>query len=84
MTQITTLKLAVISMMAGALLLIGAFLITTSMVSAQTPPLEPTPSATEPATPDGQRSREDCPKENGADGESTTGVRSDGPRLFRQ
>jgi len=87
MTQVTTVKLAVVSTMVGALLLLGAFLIVSPMASAQTPPPEPTPSQTQPRpTPEGDqpahRSREDCPKDE-ADGESTTGVRG-GPRSFRQ
>ncbi|MPZ48159.1 MAG: hypothetical protein GEU75_02410 [Dehalococcoidia bacterium] len=91
--QVRTMKLAAVSAMVGALLLLGAFLITSSMVSAQTPPVEPTPSATEPATPqqapggdsEGERNREDCPKEDGANGESSSGARGGGgPRSFSQ
>ena len=100
MTQVRTIKVAAVSAMVGAVLILGAFLVTYSRAGAQTPPPTETPSADEPATPrqtprapgddsdgSGQRSREDCPKEDGANGESssTTGVRSGaGMRGFRQ
>jgi hypothetical protein len=43
MTQITTVKLAVASGLAIVLLAFGAFLMISSMASAQTPPPSPTP-----------------------------------------
>ena len=73
MSTVTTIKLAVVSTMVGAMLLLGAFLFTSSLVSAQTPAPEPTqPSQTQPA-PEGERGDGvDCPKDS-EDGAASTG-----------
>ena len=72
--------------MVGAMLLLGALLFTSSLVSAQTPTPEPTrPSQTEPA-PEGERGDGDCPKdgEDGAASTTGSGVRFRGSRGLAQ
>jgi hypothetical protein len=73
LATVTTIKLAVVSAMVGALLLVGAVLMGDSLVSAQTPTPEPTqPSQTEPA-PEGERGDGvDCPKD-AEDGAASAG-----------
>src|SRR5687767_12509382 len=97
MTQITTMQVAVVSAMAGVLLVFAAFLMMSSMASAQTPPPSPTPQQqTAPGqtpAPDGtERTRPDgaeCDKDGDGqpDGQEGTGSGVRGrsaPRTFAQ
>ena len=84
MTQITTMKVAAVSAMAGLLLVMGAFLMMSSSVGAQTPsptPQEQTAPGQTPSAPDGtERTRPatkaECDKDGDGqpDGDSGTGA----------
>jgi hypothetical protein len=84
MTTVRTMKIAVVSGMAGLALLIGGFVLTGSFASAQTPEPSQTPQ-TQPAPSDpGTTPRGDKECDEGTDGAGTTGVRFGGGGSFRQ